>query len=456
MIEMLCIAAEVTAVLLILSIAVPIASSKKSRSKNEQEASSIDSKLLVNCEQSIAAIRCLLFLQASKWIHDADHAKTEQEAKSNANAARTLRDHLNTIEPLHVSSSFDPVTLLRDREEIESLFHVVSQWEPLNNLPVWVGLVQVDHLDQIDEQHGPVASELALRQAAIYLRDRLAGYGPLVRFNHQSFAIALVGWSQKDVIEFLESVRRDLSRLAVTVGETEFTITASASVVSRTASTASNELWERLEDGIVEAVAAGANRGRWYKLDDALWHPMGSETTSYVETVSDHNTSADDSSTREADEKQQDIQPTENELNHTVAETAPTAAVNSDDISALFKAAQVQRRSSDTPSKSQDADASTGNASVASPESSETSEEGTSNDDIAALFKAAQTHKDSSKASVNRKTAEDNPSKEPGPLDEPEDLDSDLTEAAKATNDDIAALFATFSNAKITKKANAV
>jgi len=455
MIETLCIAAEITAVLLILSIAIPIASSKKSRSKSQQEASSFDSKLLLNCEQSIAAIRCLLYLQASKWIRDADNANSEQEANSNNNAARTLRDHLNTIEPLQVSSSFDSVTLLRDREEIESLFHVVSQWEPLDNLPVWVGLIQIDHLDQIDEQHGPVASELALRQATLYLRDRLSGYGPLVRFNHQSFAIALVGWSQKDVIEFLDSVRHGLSCLPVTVGETEFSMTASASAVSRHDSTLSDELWERLEDGIVEAVAAGADRGRWYSTDDALWHPMRSESTPDAQNHSDHSKSTNESVAPEADEKQQDDKPSKDELKPVGIETTSPEAINSDDISALFKATEVQRRSSDSPFKSKDTVAPVSNLPAAPSKAENANEDDVLNDDIAALFKAAKEQKDSNATAAEPKISVNNPSKLPSSPDTPEDLDSDLAEAAKATNDDIAALFATFNNAKKTKKSEA-
>lgn len=396
MIEILCIAAEITAVMLILSIAIPTAAGKQTRAQSVQGSSSVDSKLLAECRGSILAIRSLLFLQASKWIHDAEQSEDDEETDSKAKASRQLRDHLNIIETLQPSSEIDSVTRLKDRREIENFLTATSQWQPLNSSPIWVCLLQIDQLEQVDDQHGHVASELAIRQSSNYFREWLSGYGPLVRFNHHSFGIAMIGWQQTDVIEFLESVRRELAQQAVTMGESEFSIAASASAALWDSSMQYDELWERLEDGVAEAVAAGANRGRWYERDSETWRPMGSEK------IADSN--PDFQSNQESD-----------------TPALPNSVV-----------AQGARESSNSnPSPDQPNPAEAANS-----------------DDIAALFKAARAHHDSEGLSANRKS----PSVElPDSLTTPtstEEIANEVLEEAKATNDDIAALFATFSSPK--------
>ncbi len=464
MIEILCIAAEITAVLLILSIAIPASATKHAAKVGTAEQSNVESNLLHACEESLLALRSLLYLQSSQSV--ASLSQEHASSESYAEVIHRLRDHLEAIEPLQVSSTIDSVTKLPNRRELEKLLEASTQWATLVDAPTWIGLLQLDNLDQLDDEHGAMASELMLREVASFLRDRIGGLGPLARFNQCAFAVALHGWSQVAAIEFLESIRVEIRDLASTVGESKISSTSSASAIELDVTNGLDTHWERLEDGIIEAVSKGADRGRWFEATTGKWRPMGIES----EEDSAHPIDNDDAAP-ETDEEgsktelSDDVQPAsiasessqaveppppnpapENPENSSTAAVNTTVdAVGADDIAMLFKAAQSSKQSQPvsrkkpadpTPPKPESSDKPT-NA-EASPEEAPVASD--IQDDIAALFKAARAFKGPS-------VPDDAESNSPKPEKKPVDADEPV-EASPATNDDIESLFAAFKKPK--------
>ncbi len=444
MIEILCIAAEITAVLLILSIAIPAAATKHASKVGTPENSNVDSKLLHDCEDSLLALRSLLYLQASQSVASVSPELAFSESYSAA--IHRLRDHLDTIEPLQVSSTIDSITKLPNRRELGNLLEASTQWSPFVTVPTWIGLLQIDNLDQLDDEHGPMATEMILREVANFLRDRIGGLGPLVRFNLCGFATVLHGWSQVTAIEFLESVRSDIQHLTVTVGESPIATTASASVATLDLTESLDAHWERLEDGIVEAIAKGADRGRWFDAADSTWRPMGAENDEESADEPTENTSLDDANSDETSDKvriastaSNPVQSTEPTNTADASEIATTSsdstidALGADDIATLFKAAQSnQRAKSSAPTEPNPRPSTVENE----PKSEESSGATDIQDDIAALFKAARAFKGPSMPTG----AEADP---PKPVTKPK-VDDSVEEAPAATNDDIESLFAAF------------
>ena len=462
MIEILCIAAEITAVLLILSIAIPASATKHAAKLGVVDHSNVDSELLHECEESLLALRSLLYLQTSQSV--ASKSRERACSESHTEVLHRLRDHLDVIEPLQVSSTIDSVTKLPNRRELEKLLEASTQWAPLVDVPTWIGLLQVDNLDQLDDEHGPMASELMLREVASFLRDRIGGLGPLVRFNHGSFAVALHGWSQVAAVEFLESIRVEIRDLTSTIGESTIFSTASASATELDVTIGVDAHWERLEDGIVEAISKGANRGRWFDAADSTWRPMGAES----EEDSAHESEEDVVSNREDDEVTEtdlsdDVQPasaasnpiqadsptspthtSENASSTTPATESAADAIDSDDIAMLFKAAQSNKQRQPAvpkkPTESTPQPASSAPPTKVEATPDEVPDVNDIQNDIAALFKAARAfngpsvlgdvESDLSK-SVKKSVAEDAP-----------------VEASPATNDDIESLFAAFKKPK--------
>jgi diguanylate cyclase (GGDEF)-like protein len=441
MIEILCIAAEITAVLLILSIALPTSATKQIAVESGADASHVDSKLLQNCEDSLLALRSLLYLQASQTVGAIPRDQKHSDAYSEV--IHRLRDHLESIEPLNLSATTDSVTKLVGRAEFEKLLAATATWTPLIDVSTWVGLIQIDKLDELDDAHGPMASELMLREAANFLRERIGGIGPLARYNHCGFVIALHGWSQTAAIELLESVRRGFQQHSVTVGDSTISTTASASTMSLDLALSFDASWERLEDGIAEAITKGANRGRWFNAADSTWQPMGPET----EPSEGHsrNESAD---REESDESPQSEAVVSNDTEPATSQAGEpsdnaTPGLKDEDIASLFKAAKESKLAK-PPAASNVAPAEAPTAAptppaVQSPAPIEESDSPSDiQDDIAALFKAARAVKAPSGAPSE--VASTNTAKKP--TEEPDDA------APAATNDDIESLFAAFKKPK--------
>ena len=448
MIEILCIAAEITVVLLILSIAMPLSATKHAQSKSDSDGPPVESQLLHDCEESLLALRSLIYLHTSQSI--ASTSPEQSNSESYAAVLHRLRDHLNTIELLQVSSAVDSVTKLPNREQLEKLLNASEEWSPLVDVSTWVGLVQVDNLDELDDEHGPMASELILREVASYLRESVSGRGPLARFNHRSFAIALHGPSKDHAIEFFESVRGNIQRLTATLGDSTITATASASAAKFDEAAPLTELWERLEDGMVEAISAGSNCGRWFDTSDSLWRPMGSEHFDKSQSPA----LEDGSNTNEADEsapagidqssstpidKPSKFTPTSETLGAVPSDSKPDAS-GADDIASLFKAAHENQNNLNAGESKPVEPTSPATpipvSSDATPEVKDESSAVTMEDDIAALFAAARAQKSPSIPT----TAESDP---PKPSKKPE-IEENTEGLSPATNDDIASLFATF------------
>jgi diguanylate cyclase (GGDEF)-like protein len=442
--------------LLILSIAIPTSATKHESVVGVKSESNVDSKLLHDCEESLLDLRSLLYLQASQTVASLPFDRMSSDAFSEV--IHRLRDHLETIEPLCVSSTIDSVTKLASRGDLEKLLTATAKWAPLVEVSTQVALIQVDNLDELDDQHGPMASELMLREAASFLRDRIGGIGPLARFNHCGFVVALHGWQQATAVELLESVRREFQQLSVTIGDATISTTASASVTSLDLTSSFDANWERLEDGMAEAITNGANRGRWYDSTDSLWRPMGDE----VQNQNEHSSSVSSeiSPTVSADDldgaagepqSEEDTAASDASLSSETAASTITkpavenaheakgeeaAGLKADDIASLFKAAQSNKPAKPAATTST---APTPLAAKIEPTSEEPESPNDIQDDIAALFKAARAFK-APAANADSDGTPAKPTKKPA--EEPEEA------APAATNDDIESLFAAFRKTK--------
>ena len=396
MVEILCIAAEITAVLLILTIAIPSKSAKQSRSMDGQNGSALDSKLLIDSQGSLIAIRGVLFHQMAQWVQKLKEENTGSESR--ASAIQRLKDHLGLIEPLLISSSADSSARIGSREDLESLVASTEQWSSWTDEPIWIGLIQMDNVEQHDELLGPVASELAVRQITSFLRERLGGLGALARFNHNTFAIALVGCSNAHAIEWIETIRCEIRQQTLSIGEAKVSYTASASAATFEHASNFHDLWERLEDGLVVAISEGANRGLWHDGTDRSWRPMSNNNTILESTTPSVKSEAEVKTERQdEDDAHKPIAPIENP--ETPANT-PSDPVFSEDISALFKAAQSHQKSKTSlpiPAKPNET-------------SNDSEGENTTDikNDIAALFAVAKSQHTSSSKPENSKPTETN------------------------------------------------
>lgn len=427
MIETLCIVAEITAALLLFSLARP-----RSKSNDDRDLSTLLSETHTALEQGERAIQTLRFLSILTAVRSPDPQTLESGEESTQSLNQRLGELFGAISPLLPSMTTDSLTQLPERKAIESLIDITAEWQAWLEHPIQIAILQPDGMGDMDHHHGPVVCEKMLREAAEFLKGEIGGRGLIARFGFQAFAIALVGYSQDDAVKLLEKIRTKAASSTWILDELEIQSTFSASLVE-VVNFEQSEIWEIPEDGLATAIAQGGNRGYWRDFSDDSWKPMGeygdsershreiAEEESAIDSLDiptestakeDTPSKAGSSSSAHASESPSSKSDKPSAAD-SVAETNETGAT-SDDIAALFQAAKRAKAESSTEIPQ-------AQAAPATPE-----DDNISADDIASLFQAAK----SRPADKPPKVAET------PPIDK-EDLN------AKATSDDIADLFAT-------------
>jgi diguanylate cyclase (GGDEF)-like protein len=393
MIETLCIAAEITAALLLFSLARPRKNCDDDRGTEELLAESLQS--IRNGEQAIQTLQLLSILTAVK---SPDAIDTDAEATDVPSLNQRLGELFSAINPLLPSMPTEGLTDLRDRKAIESLIDIASDWQSWLEHPIRIAIFQPDGLADIDSIYGPVAGEKLVRATADFLKSEIGGRGLITRFGFQSFAIALIGYSDDEAVNVIERIRSKASSLTWNIAEAEIHSTYSASL-AEVVSGDQVDLWEIPEDGLATCIAHGGNRGYWHDFSDATWKPMSDDVI--------ESPSIDDKLESAHENIDQIVE--DHSLNVDEAPKSTETSVHSDVTEAT--AAKLDA-----------------NHEVTSPVSGD--ENSVSTEDLAALFQAA-------KSSMSKK-----PNVAP---EEPSPENDDLN--SKATNDDIAALFETVRDA---------
>jgi diguanylate cyclase (GGDEF)-like protein len=449
MIENLCLAAEITAGLILLSMGT-----LRSRSSDDEVGSNnaVDSETLSKVESVVETLQLL-----SLWAVSQNRRHSELEGDDSTSSSSMLGSYMLEIGRLVSPTRIDEMTGLHGRDSLERLLATATPWLPSMRHSIQVALLQIDGLDQIEELHGTIAAERTIQQTGRKIHELFGGNGWIVRHGFHSFAIAVVGRPQIQTVKLIESLRGCLGATPVTVNELELKRTCSAAMATYSPAQELEYLWSQVEDGLAQSVAEGGDRGFYFDNADSNWKPMNlavslevtEETNETIgETTNDQKSTEDTSSDKQSvvdtleTSLGQDVDPKSDSASQGDAAEAPVEAasekVSEDDISALFAAALKSSKTSteaasatvksgievdkvtETPAETKKSDNEVASTVIASA------------DDIAALFASAKTSSGSSdaRAVVQSKGEASN--------DEIDNLSTAAMEIANLVQDEIA------------------
>jgi GGDEF domain-containing protein len=447
MIETLCLAAEITAAILLLSIGLPRRRPDPTEASGESD--SRFRELLGEHETALRSLQVFSLLPHSQSPHtkffEADEAAELRKVERSRFVSQSHQ--------LLVSQSLDPITKLPCRAGLEQFLARVEDlrgW--LEGQPV-MAFVHVDRLEIVENEHGAVATEHAVRSLAEVLRDELAWKCYVTRFNHRTFSLVWLDADIQDVLNQAERLCVDAANRAIEFAEKEFRVSVTIAISQMNFPFQAEELWEFFEDGLATAVAEGGNRCLWYDTSESTWKTSFKPTpevnvdepadSAITPTIADEEVSSTDEPNTNAEAASNVSEDNHSDSSDSVANAPPV--VTADDIAALFQAAQVKNRPAkkETPTSLPEPPVES-NPAVEKPDEVNLSEKAT-DDDIAALFATVKSGVQS-KGTPKPTPAPDEPlSSEPSspePSSEAAEKSSDLN--AAASEDDIAALFAAF------------
>lgn len=159
----------------------------------------------------------------------------------------------------------DPLTGLYNRRFVlEKLDEEMNRaWR--SGAPVSLLMIDVDHLQTINEAHGASAGEMVLRAIGGVLRTSCRLYDVPARFNGEQFCLLLPGTTTDRTHIVAERIRREIEALAVHVDSADVRVTSSIGVaglesVPEEAVFNSSSLLERADRALASAKSHGRNR----------------------------------------------------------------------------------------------------------------------------------------------------------------------------------------------------
>jgi diguanylate cyclase (GGDEF)-like protein len=85
--------------------------------------------------------------------------------------------------------------------------------------PLSVALIDIDHFKAVNDTHGHLAGDIALRAVADALREQLRGYDLAGRFGGEEFAVLLPEADEADAFGIAERLRTHVAAMSIPLGE---------------------------------------------------------------------------------------------------------------------------------------------------------------------------------------------------------------------------------------------
>ena len=117
-------------------------------------------------------------------------------------------------------------------------------------------LLDIDHFKQVNDRHGHLLGDNALRQAAAAVAAAIRADDVAVRFGGEEFLVVLPSTSLASAAEIAERIRQSVALLAL-----PFTLTLSAGVAAGDPSRdLPEEVFQRADQALYRAKAGGRDR----------------------------------------------------------------------------------------------------------------------------------------------------------------------------------------------------
>lgn len=148
---------------------------------------------------------------------------------------RSKQQHIHLIELIkrvRNEANTDSLTQLPNRRYLDVLLPEQLKFSEREGQALGVMMLDVDHFKQLNDRHGHLQGDKALRALATYLRDHLREQDVACRYGGEEFAIIVPGASLADVVQLAERVRAGIERLVIPSDNTQLAITVSIGVAT--------------------------------------------------------------------------------------------------------------------------------------------------------------------------------------------------------------------------------
>ena len=164
---------------------------------------------------------------------------------------------------LYASAVLDPLTGLHNRRHLDARLKSEFAFANRHGTPLSVLLIDIDHFKKVNDTHGHLGGDAALRALADRLQRTVRTEDIVARYGGEEFAVVVRGIEAPGAMLLAERIREQALRIQVEhEGETiKFTISVGVATMTRERLFDSiAALVKAADDALYEAKAAGRNR----------------------------------------------------------------------------------------------------------------------------------------------------------------------------------------------------
>jgi diguanylate cyclase (GGDEF)-like protein len=154
----------------------------------------------------------------------------------------------------------DPLTGVNNRSSFREVLDREVEMSRRHGSPLSLIMLDVDRFKSINDRHGHLAGDVALRSIANCMRACIRDSDMLFRYGGEEFCIALANTSLAGARKLAERVRRALEILVVRTSGARLHVTASLGVATLGADDDAAKLVKKADESLYRAKSLGRNR----------------------------------------------------------------------------------------------------------------------------------------------------------------------------------------------------
>jgi diguanylate cyclase (GGDEF)-like protein len=186
------------------------------------------------------------------------------ELKARLRSARRileLEDQLQEAsDAIQIETTLDTLTGLWNRSSILEILHREIHRAGRNSSSLTVLMIDIDHLKDINHQHGHLAGDAVMREAARRMRSSIRIYDSLGRYSGGQFVIVSPDCDHSGAMSQAQRIQSKISQEEFKTFKGDFPVTISMGIVVGCNNHQAHELISAADAALAEAKKAGPNR----------------------------------------------------------------------------------------------------------------------------------------------------------------------------------------------------
>ena len=195
----------------------------------------------------------------------------------------TQAELLAAREALREQATRDSLTHTWNRNSIIEILTRELSRGTRENAPLGVVVVDLDRFKNVNDQHGHLAGDAVLREAARRLQSGMRQYDSLGRYGGEEFLILLPGCDAANCMNQAERLRRQLAQTEIRYNQISLSVTASFGVTSAPCGQiqSAESIISKADEALYVAKRLGRNRVEYldYETETVLSSSVVEEET---------------------------------------------------------------------------------------------------------------------------------------------------------------------------------